>query len=252
MGDVVISAERLRVARGEIIVLQEVSFQISRGEKVALLGPNGVGKSSLIAVLATVLAPSSGTVHVFGKSLPHEAHLVRPSIGYLPEEAPLYAELTVHEYLRFIASLKAIPRRAQRERIAEVISLCTLDKVADALCSSLSRGLRQRVALAQALLSRPAVLLLDEPTVGLDVAHARAFTNLLAQHCSETTVVLTTHVFSELKDLCSRALVLQGGLLVSDGPLADLPQTVGDLERLFNGDSVMAQERLAPFGIRPL
>jgi len=153
---------------GDFIAVSDVSFSADKGQIVGFLGPNGAGKTSTIRMLSTYLPPTSGTAKVAGFDIVTEADKVRQKIGYLPENPPLYGEMTVLEYLRFIAEIKGVPRASAASRIEEVMERCFITEVRNKLCQHLSRGYRQRVGLAQAIIHDPEVIILDEPTSGLD------------------------------------------------------------------------------------
>lgn len=199
-----------------------VSFEIGRGEIVGLLGPNGAGKTTLLRVLATFLRPTRGKVEVAGFDAECEPLEVRRRLGYLPESLPAYGEARVEEYLDFRARLKQIGRTDRQTEIDRCLAACELTAVRRRLIGRLSHGFRRRVGLADALLGNPAVLLLDEPTIGLDPLQVRQTRDLLRTMATERTILLSTHQLAEAQLLCERALVMIGGRLFSDVRVSEL------------------------------
>jgi ABC-2 type transport system ATP-binding protein len=203
-----------------------LSFAIERGEIVGLLGLNGAGKTTALRILACDLLPSSGTVRVDGLDVVEDPHEVRRRIGYLPETPPLYGEMTVHEYLIFAARLRGVARgRASKEaeRVEESLQLAD---VRDDVISSLSLGFRQRVGIAQAVVHKPALLILDEPITGLDPAQIIEMRQLLRELRAEHTIVLSSHILTEISETCDRILVLREGEIVAAGKEADLSRSM--------------------------
>ena len=199
-----------------------MSFEVPPGEIVALIGPNGAGKSTLLKILATFVAPSHGSARVAGCDVRTQAREVRQHLGYLPEQLPTDPVLRVGEYLELRARLKQLDRSRRSIEIERVLGLCDLAPVRDRLLDQLSTGYRRRVGLADALLGSPPVLLLDEPTVGLDPVQVRQTRNLVRGLAGTSTVLLSTHLLNEAEQTCSRALVLWQGGLVSDVRLPSL------------------------------
>jgi len=228
--------------------VSHVSFAVGRGEIVGFLGPNGAGKSTTMRMITGYLRPTSGEVRLAGISVTQDGKAVRASIGYLPENNPLYEDLRVREYLDFRAALKGVPWGKRANRIARVLEACEVTEVADRIIGTCSKGFRQRVGLADALLADPPVLVLDEPTVGLDpgqVVHTRA---LIKQLATEHTVLLSTHILPEVEAICSRALILHEGRLLFDGTVADLHRDLSGSSRVtcgFLADRETAQACLA-------
>jgi ABC-2 type transport system ATP-binding protein len=198
--------------------VDDVSFSVERGEIVALLGPNGSGKSTLMRCLIGFFSPTAGRVRVGGVDVAERPVVARRQIGYLPEHVMLYPELSVRRYLHFVAGVKGLAGAARRAAVDEVIAQCALADVADRHTGKLSKGYRQRVGLAQALLGDPEVLVLDEPTVGLDPVQTVELRDLV-RGLSGRTVLLSTHILSEASTLCSRVVILkEGHLLAVDTP----------------------------------
>jgi len=196
-----------------------VSFEVGRGDVSALLGPNGSGKSTVMRCITGFLSPTSGTVRIGGVSLEEAGVAGRRRVGYLPEQVSLYPELDVRRYLAFVAGMKGLSGKGARRAVAEQVARCGLEEVADRPTGKLSKGYRQRVGLAQALLGDPEVLVLDEPTVGLDPVQTLEMRGLV-RSLSGRTVLLSTHVLSEAAAMCSRVVILsRGRLLAEDTPV---------------------------------
>ena len=217
-----LSVSHLAHAYARVTALRGVSFEVPPGEIVALIGPNGAGKSTLLKILATFVAPSHGSARVAGCDVRTQAGEVRQHLGYLPEQLPTDPVLRVGEYLELRARLKQLGRPRRAVEIDRVLGLCDLAPVRDRLLDQLSTGYRRRVGLADALLGSPPVLLLDEPTVGLDPVQVRQTRNLVRGLAGTSTVLLSTHLLNEAEQTCSRALVLWQGGLVSDVRLPSL------------------------------
>ena len=218
---------------GARTAVEDLSFTVGDGQIYGLLGPNGAGKSTVMNILAGYLAPTGGTVTVCGHPLPEEAGAARACVGYLPETPPLYPEMTVEEYLRFAAALKGV-RRA--ERPAQALAAARRAGVAEVmprLIRSLSKGYRQRVGIAQALLGSPQLIILDEPTAGLDPAQVIEVRRLVRELGGSHTVLLSSHILSEVEAVCSHLLILSCGKLAACGPLSELTAGGRSLEELY-------------------
>jgi ABC-2 type transport system ATP-binding protein len=215
----IISVKNLTKRFSSGTAVDAISFDVQRGEMLGLLGPNGAGKTTTIRILAGYLAATEGSVKINGLDILEHSHAIRKRIGYLPENVALYPEMRVEEYLRFRARLKGMGRRRLRNRINEVLSLCGLHEVANRIIGHLSRGYHQRVGLADSLVHEPELLLLDEPTIGLDPNQNRLIRKLVRTLSQRHTVVLSTHFLAEAETLCSRVLILHHGKIVaSDAP----------------------------------
>jgi ABC-2 type transport system ATP-binding protein len=210
----------------------DVSFRIGAGEVVGFLGPNGAGKTTTLRMLTGYLPPSAGRARVAGFDVEERSLEVRSRIGYLPEAVPLYRDLTVSSYLDFVATLKGTPRARFRERIEAVVESCGLREVYARRIGALSRGYRQRVGLAQALVNEPEVLFLDEPTVGLDPRQVVEIRELIRGLAGKRTVILSTHILPEVSLLCRRVLIIHRGRLVSDGPPEELQSRAAGSARI--------------------
>ena len=217
-----IQADDLVKRFGAKEAVNHVSFRVDRGEIVGFLGPNGAGKTTTMRILTGFLPATSGEVTLDGHPVSEESKVVRKMIGYLPENNPLYEDLRVREYLGFRASLKGLPRAARRKRIDEVMESCDIVEVRDRMIGACSKGFRQRVGLADALLADPPLLVLDEPTVGLDPGQIVHVRELIRELSKDHTVLLSTHILPEVEAICSRVLIIHEGSLLFDGSVDDL------------------------------
>lgn len=215
--DVLISVENLWRRYGGIAAVQDLSFELRRGEVLGFLGPNGAGKSSTMQILAGCLAPTAGMVRIQGVDLLDEPDRAKAALGYLSELPPVYPELSVREYLRFCARLHHVPRKQVNAAIDRALQRCGLADVANRLIGNLSKGYQQRVGIAQAIIHEPAVIILDEPTVGLDPIQIREIRALIRELGRDHSVILSTHILPEVQTLCSRVLIInQGRQVYSD------------------------------------
>jgi len=227
----VISVEHLTKYYGATRAVEDVSFHVPGGAVAALLGPNGSGKSTLMRVLTGYLSPTAGRVAVGGIDVADRPLAARRQIGYLPEQVSLYPELTVQRFLGFVAAVKGLGGSERRKAVADVIDRCGLADVARKLTGKLSKGYRQRVGLAQALIGDPPLLVLDEPTVGLDPVQTVEMRTLL-RSLSGRTVLLSTHILSEASALCSHILILHHGRLLAEDTPDGLARRLADVARL--------------------
>ncbi len=207
---------------GPAMAVKEVSFSVEQGEIVGFLGPNGAGKTTTMRMITGFLPMSRGEVTVDGYSVVEQPKAVRSRIGYLPESNPLYEDLRVREYLSFRAALKGVPRSQRKDRVTEVLEDCEALEVSDRIIGTCSKGFRQRVGLADALLAAPPVLILDEPTVGLDPKQIVRTRSLIRNLAEKHTVILSTHILPEVEAICSRTLIIHQGRLRFDGSVSDL------------------------------
>ena len=217
-----IEVSQLTKDYGTVVAVRDVSFSVGKGEIVGFLGPNGAGKSTTLRVLAGFLGATSGRVRIAGHDIAEAPLAARRAIGYMPESAPLYPELRVSEYLQFRARLKEVPRAKQRAAIGGAMERAGVAHMAGTVIAHLSKGYRQRVALADALVANPPLLILDEPTAGLDPNQIREVRALVKELGRDRTVLLSTHILSEVEATCERALVIDRGRLVAEGTLAEL------------------------------
>ncbi|MXW73427.1 MAG: ATP-binding cassette domain-containing protein [Chromatiales bacterium] len=217
-----IRAESLSKHYGAIRAVDGISFTIAPGEIVGLLGPNGAGKTTTMRMCAGYLAPTSGSVKVHGFDLLTETIAARKTFGYLPEGAPLWGEMTPRAFLDFIADVRELKGERRAQRIGEVTGLLQLESVLDQRIETLSKGFRRRVGLAQAILHDPPVLLLDEPTDGLDPNQKHEVRELIRGMSSDKIVVISTHILEEVEAVCSRAIIIAAGRIVADDSPAAL------------------------------
>jgi gliding motility-associated transport system ATP-binding protein len=222
-----IEVQGLCRAYGSLLAVRDLSFSVGRGEVVGFLGPNGAGKSTTLRMIAGYLGPSSGRVRVNGFDVVEQPLLARQAMGYMAETAPLYPEMRVSEYLLFRARLKGIQKRDIRGYIDQAVQKSGIAEVLRSLIGTLSRGFRQRVALADALLGNPPLLILDEPTAGLDPNQIHHVREVIRELSELHTVLLSTHILSEVESTCSRAIVIDRGVLVAEGPITELRRRRG-------------------------
>jgi ABC-2 type transport system ATP-binding protein len=220
--DVMIYANDLSKSFGSFRALDKINFEVKRGEIVGFLGPNGAGKSTTMRILTCFISPTGGTARVNGHDVFDEPLQVRESLGYLPQRAPLYLEMSVLEYLHFAADLRHLDDSLFKKRAKNVVEVCGLAQVLGKEIRHLSHGYRQRVGLAQALIHDPPILILDEPTSDLDPNEKAEFLDYLKQIGQERTVMLSTHNLAEVEASCARAIIVSRGRIVADGPLDEI------------------------------
>jgi ABC-2 type transport system ATP-binding protein len=209
------------------VALDEITFQVEPGEAVGLLGPNGAGKTTLMRILTGFMPQSAGTVQVGGMTFPEQRRQIHSMMGYLPEGVPCYSELRVAEHLLFFARLRRLTGARRRQEVNRVIEACGLQEARRTIVGHLSKGYRQRLGLAAVLLGDPSLLILDEPTVGLDPNQAREIRQLISTLTGSHTILLSTHLLAEVEALCSKVVILNRGQLVAQGPLQTLRRAVG-------------------------
>ena len=201
---------------GTLTALRDVSFRVEKNETVGLLGRNGAGKTTLLNLMTGYFPPTAGQIRIGGKSMREDAAACKRMIGYLPEKPPLYDEMTVESYLRFVCELREVKRQGIRAHTDEILSLCGLQEVRSRVMGHLSKGYRQRAGIAQALCGAPEILILDEPTVGLDPKQTVDIRDLIRRLSREHTVIFSSHILSEMQQACTRVLILEEGRLVTD------------------------------------
>ena len=228
-----IEAEGLSKFYGPFAAHRDVSFKVYEGELVAFLGPNGAGKSTAMKLLTGYLAPSEGVARIAGWDMSTNRLAGSARMGYLPENGPLYPDMTPHGLLRFFAEARGMTPQKTKERIEAVVELCVLHSVFHKPIGKLSKGYRQRVGMAQALLHEPDVLILDEPTVGLDPNQIREVRRTMRRLGEEKTILLSTHILQEVEAMASRVILVNEGRLVYDGPVSQLTKEAGDMEEAF-------------------
>ena len=210
---------------GDVEALYDVSFHVAPGEIVGLLGPNGAGKTTTIKVLTGYLHPDEGSVQVDGLDVLEQSRMVQSRVGYLPENTPLYPEMSVQSYLKMIADLREVPESMQVELLSKAINSTGLQLRLTQPIGQLSKGFRQRVGLAQAILHQPRLLILDEPTIGLDPTQIIEIRNLIKSLSSESTVLFSSHILPEVEAICDRVIILINGQVKADAHLAELAAT---------------------------
>ncbi|MFC1750027.1 ABC transporter ATP-binding protein [Pseudomonadota bacterium] len=237
--DILIQVEQVSRSFGPLRALDDVSFEVRKGEVLGFLGPNGAGKSTTMQIISGNLAPSAGRVLIDGIDLLDQPKKAKALLGYLPDQPPLYRELTVNEYLLYCAKLNRIPtgQRAQALDIAK--QRCGLTEVGKRLIGNLSKGYRQRVGIAQAIIHSPAVVILDEPTVGLDPIQIREIRELIRELSAEHSVILSTHILPEVQAVCDRVQIINKGRLV-------LSDSIEGLQQRMQGQGVKAAFKRAP------
>ncbi len=218
MAGAMIEVIGLRKAYGSLRAVDDLSFRVDAREVVAFLGPNGAGKTTTLRILAGYLGADAGQVRVAGYDLAEQPLLARAELGYMPETCPLHPEMRVSEYLRFRAELKRVPARERQAALSRAMSLSGVEHRAQSLIGTLSKGYRQRVGLADALVAKPQVLILDEPTAGLDPNQIREVRGVIQELGREHSVLLSTHILAEAEAACDRAVVISRGKLVAEGP----------------------------------
>ena len=217
---------------GNFLAIEGVSFEVKKGEIVGFLGPNGAGKTTTMRIITGFLPPSSGTAAVAGYDLVDKSRQARAHIGYLPETVPLYTDMTVEGYLSFMGTIRGMSPKRIKARIADVIDSCRLGDYRKSDIGKLSKGFRQRVGIAQAVLHEPDVLILDEPTIGIDPIQVVETRALIKDLAGTHTVILSTHILPEVSMLCSRVLIINEGLIVAEGTPKELANRLQGVERL--------------------
>lgn len=228
-----IEVSHLTKQYGNHLAVDDVSFTVADGQICGLLGPNGAGKSTIMNILTGYLSATSGQVTVAGHPLPEEADAAKACVGYLPEQPPFYPEMTVQEYLTFAAELKGVKKAERKEQVCRAARRTGLEAVLPRLIRSLSKGYKQRVGIAQALLGSPRLIILDEPTVGLDPAQVIEIRKLIRELGRAHTVILSSHILSEVQAVCQQILILSKGHLAAVGSLEELTADGKSLEEVF-------------------
>ncbi len=228
-----IEARGLRKQFGTFLAVRDVSFAIPRGQVVAFLGPNGAGKTTTMRLLTGFVAPTAGSARIAGIDVQTDRIVAAEHLGYLPENGPLYPDMTPLELLRFFAAARGLTRHAKKARIDDVIAMCSLGSVATKPIGKLSKGYRQRVSMAQSLLHDPDVLILDEPTSGLDPNQIVGIRKLIKELGRSKTILISTHILQEVEPVADRVLFLHDGKIVYDGPPKGLIANGATLEQTF-------------------
>jgi ABC-2 type transport system ATP-binding protein len=234
-----IEARNISKRYGDALAVDDVSFALQPGEVVGFLGPNGAGKTTTMRILTGFLPPSEGSASIAGHDVFAEPLAARRAVGYLPETPPLYPEMTVEAYLRYVATIKDVPRAKRAEAVTSAVERCALADVRRRVIGHLSKGYRQRVGLAQAIVHDPPVLVLDEPTVGLDPTQIREIRALIAglaeprAGAERQTVILSTHILNEVEAICRRVILINNGRVALDEPIGNLTSGGQSLEDVF-------------------
>ena len=234
--DVMISTQSLSKRFGRVRALDKVSFEVGRGEVVGFLGPNGAGKSTTMRILTCFISPSMGSAQVHGHDVFDEPLAVRKSIGYLPQRAPLYTDMSVYDYLRFAADIRGLDGPTFKKRLSRVVEVCGLAQSLNKDIGTLSHGYRQRVGLGQALIHDPPILILDEPTSDLDPNEKAEVLRYIREISKDRTILLSTHNLAEVEEACARAIIVSKGRVVADGPLDDIRTRTGRVRYVLSVD----------------
>lgn len=240
-----IEAKQITKSYGDIHAVRGISFNINKGEIVGFLGANGAGKTTTMRILVGALPSTTGTAVIAGYDINDNPMEVKKRIGYLPETPPLYEDLTVVSYLKFVTQIKGVASAERKERIDWVLERCNLTDVSRRMIGNLSKGYKQRVGLAQAIINKPDVLVLDEPTVGLDPSQIREIRELISELSKDHTIILSTHILPEVTMICNRAIIINRGRIVTEGTIKELTKS-GTLEEVFV--NLMSQEDHASAG----
>mgnify|MGYP000823279205 CR=1 FL=1 len=235
-----IEVSNLTKKYGDHIAVDHLSFRVEKGQIYGFLGPNGAGKSTTMNIITGYLAATEGTVTIDGKDVQKDPEEAKRAIGYLPELPPLYVDMTVREYLDFVAELKKVPKKERKQQIDEVMEMTQITDMQQRLIRNLSKGYRQRVGLAQAILGYPEVIILDEPTVGLDPKQIIEIRDLIRKLGENHTVILSSHILSEIRAVCDRVLIIRKGRFV----VCDTPEDLE--EKLSAGGSLELTAKAAP------
>ncbi|HPC02905.1 MAG TPA: ATP-binding cassette domain-containing protein [Syntrophales bacterium] len=222
-----IHVESLTKYYGKLLAVNGISFDIRRGEVLGLLGPNGAGKTTTLRMLTGYLAPTSGTIRIGDLTPDRDLVGIKKKIGYLPESAPLYKDMLVHDYLLFAAGIREMEREARLSRMKELARLCGINGIMHRTIGELSRGLKQRAGIASAMISDPEILILDEPTAGLDPNQVAEIRDIIRDAGREKTVILSTHILSEAEAACNRIMIIDRGRIVADDATSALTRTAG-------------------------
>jgi gliding motility-associated transport system ATP-binding protein len=228
-----IQVEHLTKKFGRIVAVDDISFKIEKGEIIGFLGPNGAGKSTTMNILTGCISASKGKAMIAGIDILEDPAKVKKMIGYLPEQPPLYGEMTAKEFLRTVCDLKKIPKVERKDEIIRVMEKVGITDVSGRLIRNLSKGYRQRVGLAQAMIGKPPILILDEPTVGLDPGQIIGIRNLINDLGKEHTVILSSHILSEVQAVCERVMIIAKGKIIASDTPGNLSKHLFGTNRLF-------------------
>ncbi len=227
-----IEVDHLSKYFGDFPAVSDVTFSVNRGEILGFLGPNGAGKSTTMRILTGYMPPTSGTARIAGFDVVSDSLKARQQIGYLPENVPLYTEMTVRDYLSFMGTIRGMDSKRIRQRIDDVVQICRLEDYRDTIIGKLSKGFRQRVGIAQAVLHEPDVLIMDEPTIGIDPIQIVETRQLIKDLGGEHTLILSTHILPEVSMICERVVIIHEGEIVAEDTPQNLAERLEGTERL--------------------
>lgn len=226
----IIEVENLVKKYGSFLAVDDISFEGKEGEVVAFLGPNGAGKTTTMRILTCFMPSTSGTARIDGYDIFEDSFKVREKIGYLPEIPPLYPDMTIRNYLKYVSEIKQVPTKEIKSKVDRAVNLCGLEEMQTRLISKLSRGYKQRVGIAQAIIHEPSVIILDEPTVGLDPNQVIEIRNLIKNLAEDNTVLLSTHILSEAEALCKHIVIINKGKIVGKGTREEMRDLLQELQ----------------------
>jgi len=239
----VVEVKNLCKSYGPIKAIDQIHFNLKKGDVVGFLGPNGAGKSTTMKIITGFMAPTSGEAKVAGFDVFENPMEVKKRIGYLPETPPVYTDMFVKDYLQFVAELKQIPKSEIKKNVDRAIEKTHLQEVSGRLIGTLSKGFRQRVGIAQAIVSDPEVLILDEPTVGLDPKQVAEIRQLIKELKGQHTIILSTHILSEVQAVCDKAIIINKGRIVAE-------DSIENLEKLEKGTSILKVKLRTPYDVK--
>jgi len=242
-----IEVKNLTKYYGKRLAVDNISFKVEKGAIVGFLGPNAAGKTTTMRILTGFLAPTTGEVKVAGYDILTQSLEARRLIGYLPESVPLYTDMTVHGYLEFLARIRGVPSDSLRSRVDEVVEVCHLEEYYDVLIGKLSKGFRQRVGVAQAIVHEPEVLILDEPTIGIDPIQIASTRQLIRELGKERTVLISTHILPEVSMICEHVIIIHEGKIVAEDNIENLSSLISGSRRVrleVQGSTEQIAERL--------
>lgn len=238
-----VEVKNLCKSYGPIKAIDQIHFTLKRGDVVGFLGPNGAGKSTTMKIITGFMAPTSGEARVAGFDVFENPMEVKKRIGYLPETPPVYTDMFVRDYLQFVAELKQVPAAQIKKNVDRAIEKTHLQEVSKRLIGTLSKGFRQRVGIAQAIVSDPEVLILDEPTVGLDPKQVSEIRELIKELKGQHTIILSTHILSEVQAVCDKAIIINKGRIVAE-------DSIENLEKLEKGTSILKVKLRTPYDVK--
>ena len=227
-----IRVENLAKYYGTRLAFDNISFTVEKGEIVGFLGPNAAGKTTTMRILTGFLMPTRGDISVAGHDMLSHSLEARQHIGYLPETIPLYTDMTVRSYLNFLARLRGLDKTRIKTRIEEVVDICHLEEYIDVIMGKLSKGFRQRVGVAQAIIHEPEVLILDEPTIGIDPIQVAATRQLIKELGKESTILLSTHILPEVSVICERVIIIHEGRIVAEDRIENLSSKISGSKQI--------------------